>query len=49
MTMKQEISHGGGMDEYNKNKSLTTLANLTADQKNKLTSDQLLELLFPQK
>ena len=46
MTMKQEISHAGGLKEYNKNKSLTMFANLTAKQKEELTSDQLLELLM---
>ena len=49
MTMKQEISHAGGLEEYNKNKSLTMFANLTAKQKEELTSDQLLELLMGQR
>tara|TARA_R100001015_G_scaffold18909_1_gene13519 strand:- start:3281 stop:4513 length:1233 start_codon:yes stop_codon:yes gene_type:complete len=49
MTMKQEISHSGGLEEYNKNKSLTMFSNMTKEQKNALTSDQLLKLLMGQR
>ena len=38
-----------GLQEYNKNKSLAMFTNLTAKQKDELTSDQLLELLMGQK
>ena len=46
MTMKQEISHAGGLKEYNKTKSLTMFANMTKEQKNALSSEELLQILM---